>query len=77
MANKERLLQVRDAILAHKDRFKYAWIVGDRTDQGRDALPSELLHNCNTCGCVAGWTLAVANEDKGNPYHTEFRKTLA
>lgn len=53
--NLSRIRAVRDAIAAHKENFnmeKWIWV---------DELPSELLHNCNTAGCIAGFAVAVFN----------------
>lgn len=53
--NLSRIRAVRDAIAAHKEKFNMeTWLFIDE-------LPSELLHNCNTVGCIAGFTVAVFN----------------
>jgi hypothetical protein len=57
--NKDAFLQVADAIeLA--DRFDmHSFFTGLNDSQG----PSALLHNCDSAGCVGGWTQAVLAPD--------------
>lgn len=67
MANLERLRLVRDTILAHKERFDYRnWCYLTQVDESAPASTIEIAqtmqHNCNTCGCVAGWTVACIPE---------------
>ena len=66
--NRERLIVVRDFLVAHKERFDY------RTFCGRDEVKprgftvdigvvaevcERLEKDCGTVGCVAGWTVAL------------------
>lgn len=70
MSNTERLKALKARILEHKDRFYYArWVVpiDDLNGAGTSLLINneyniptqahELQHNCNTVGCVGGWTM--------------------
>lgn len=60
MANKARLIEVRDKILANKERFYYGkWVTEIGNEENSDRSQSELITtlatDCGTCGCVAGW----------------------
>lgn len=52
--NRKNIKKVRDAIAAvERKRFDMRlWTIG--TDDPRD-----LVHNCNTAGCIGGWTEGV------------------
>lgn len=52
--NRERLLKVREAILAHKNKFNYGY-----TFVGGLYAESILDNDCGTVGCVAGFTCAI------------------
>lgn len=68
MANKARLIEVRDKILANKDRFYYAKWSAELDDldcirnKNQKELTARLEEDCNTCGCVAGWTYSYIPE---------------
>jgi hypothetical protein len=57
--NIPNITKVRDTIAAlEPDRFDMAhW--ASRIEDGGFASPSDLLHNCGTCGCIGGWTEAL------------------
>ena len=52
--NREKLLQVREAILAHKNKFTYSYSI-----IGGDKAAEIIDEGCGTCGCVAGFTCAL------------------
>lgn len=62
--NKEAMLKVADAIEFY-DRFDLAFWVTEHGSvrSGRDSV-ADVVTNCNTTACVAGWAAAVLN-----PHH--------
>ena len=59
--NKEKLRQVREAIIKHKQRFEYKqYITNEEGTAGELLLDDD---ECGTCGCVAGWTCALFAPD--------------
>jgi enolase len=78
MANVERLKQIRNTILNFEENFDYSTMLSFKDDvvneectwhydYPEDREASTLLkHNCNTCGCVAGFVIALEydNYDK-------------
>lgn len=67
--NKTMLRRVRQAIDHHREQFDYFRLAAkevsdDFASCDVDVPPTDLLHDCNTAGCIAGWTLALAGEDK-------------
>jgi len=61
MANLEKLVEVRNAINNFKENFDYA-LVKVRKDNTvyTERFDSLIKHDCNTCGCIAGFTLAIS-----------------
>lgn len=57
--NRENVAKVRDVIAAHDpSRFDMgAW--AEQVHTNLDVEPTELLHNCETAGCIGGWTQAL------------------
>lgn len=63
------LLRVKEAILAHNERFDMAiWVSRTVVDPQDGAIDyesvntfGELAHNCDTVGCIAGWTVAIGS----------------
>ena len=61
MANLEKLKEVRNAINNFKENFDYRAVkaVKEYVDYSKK-LDSLVKHDCNTCGCIAGFTLALS-----------------
>lgn len=74
MANKARLIEVRDKILANKERFYYGkWTAllkdpeADMAESQKD-IADRLEEDCETCGCVAGWAYTcIPSKDHDGP----------
>jgi hypothetical protein len=59
--NIERLTQLRDVLAALPDERFDMSTFGQYSD-GKDASGQELLHNCGTVACIAGWAAAIFAE---------------
>ena len=57
--DKDKLRQVRQVIIDNKNRFEYEYYC-IRSDCA-DANTADLMHDCNTVGCVAGFACALFN----------------
>ncbi len=64
--NRERLIQLRDFLANHPDRFNYGCWVKDQSNPGCRmpepeclVLDKDLPKDCGTVGCVAGWAVAL------------------
>jgi hypothetical protein len=62
--NRELLILVRDTIKDHHEQFNYRkWLSESRIPSFEDDIvqnmKAEVLHTCNSSGCVAGWTCAI------------------
>lgn len=64
--NTDLLNQVAD-LIEQTDRFNLSYLVRGPDEDGRSAYSftaAELMHNCQTTACVAGWTnVLTAGED--------------
>lgn len=65
--NKQRLREVREMIVKHKERFSYAHVIRPTREVHRQPgnnalkdLTSDNANWCGTTGCIAGFTLANA-----------------
>lgn len=64
--NRERLIELRDFLKEHPDRFNYRHWTIDLSNPGASMVNPECLMldkdrpaECGTVGCVAGWTVAM------------------
>jgi hypothetical protein len=59
--NRENIKRVRDHIASlPPKRFDMSWWAINRTGAGAAlAVPSDLIHDCGTAGCIGGWTEAL------------------
>lgn len=69
--NKENLIKTRDAILAHKERFKYSTYFYSPINDRMDALVSD-KHTCGTVGCVAGFAYGLAIQEGLEPLEVSY-----
>ncbi len=66
--NRERLIELRDFLANHPDRFNYGCWVKDQNTTTHIHKPSKLLADadlpkeCGTIGCVAGWAVALFSD---------------
>lgn len=65
MINIEKLKAVRQLMVDHKENFYWGdWLISTNEDRLEAPKAEELLHNCGTIGCIAGFCCALA--DKNN-----------
>ena len=72
--NKERLIQLRDFLKDHKERFDYrsycrlgefdSFLLENWDTGSTPKVVEELTHNCQTVGCVAGWACALFGDEE-------------
>lgn len=58
--NVEHMQKTRDLIAHHHDRFTMTRWAADVF--GDDSRPIDLISECGSVGCVAGWAVAAAGE---------------
>jgi len=63
MANLKNLKTVRQAIIDHKENFSYGVGIYRKTSFGGIPQFKDLIHNCGTVGCVAGFAVACSKHD--------------
>lgn len=65
--NRKLLRRVRRFLATHRDRFKYDTYgsIYQGEHAGEECSPTQLMADCGTIGCVAGWTCAIAGADPG------------
>jgi len=77
MANLTRLKAVRSAILEYPENFNYKCISGLKNDDKSYGRIDQLFeHNCNTCGCVAGFTCSLAGINPPEQFTSTARDIL-
>lgn len=59
--NKERLIQLRQAILDHKEQFEYLNWIGNPDEEDNYEF-STYGFSCGTLGCAAGFAIMMVNE---------------
>lgn len=55
--------------------YTHRLIIGDRVyDERVEGVftPKELVHQCNSCACIAGWTLALDKEAREQELRVDF-----
>ena len=77
MANLAKLKEVRSAILEYPENFNYKCVSGLKDDDSSYGRMGELLqHDCNTCGCVAGFTCSLAGIEPALQFTSNAEKIL-
>lgn len=70
MLNLQNLIMVRDFLrhlqTTNPDKFNYGYF-SNNPNTGEEVPTGALLNSCNTCACVAGWTVALCGGDLTGP----------
>ncbi len=56
------------------ERFTYSQSMVDRESMFDDVSAKMLANDCDTCGCVAGWTIALFDIENKNIYWDKIRR---